>query len=122
MNQQEFLDMVQHRAGVSADEADRLTRSTLSVLADRISGGEADDLAAQLPRGVKDWLVSREPQAERFDLDDFIRRVSERAGVDLDTATRGSRAVLSTVRRAVTSGEFEDVLAQLPGEFADFID
>jgi uncharacterized protein (DUF2267 family) len=30
--------------------------------------------------------------------------------------------VLSTVRRAVTSGEFEDVLAQLPGEFADFID
>jgi hypothetical protein len=28
---------------------------------------------------VKDWLVSREPQAERFDLEDFIRRVSERA-------------------------------------------
>ena len=122
MNQQEFLDSVQHRAGVSADEADRLTRATLTVLADRISGGEADDLAAQLPRGVKDWLVSREPQAERFDLEDFIRRVSERAGVDLDTATRGARAVLSTVRRAVTSGEFEDVLAQLPGEFADFID
>jgi uncharacterized protein (DUF2267 family) len=114
--------LVRHRAGVSADEADRLTRATLSVLADRISGGEADDLAAQLPLGVKDWLVSREPQAERFDLEDFIRRVSERAGVDLDTATRGSRAVLSTVRRAVTSGEFEDLLAQLPGEFADFID
>ena len=122
MNQQEFLDLVQHRAGVSADEADRLTRATLSVLADRISGGEADDLAAQLPRGVKDWLVSREPQAERFDLEDFVRRVSERAGLDLDTAIRGARAVLSTVRRAVTSGEFEDVLAQLPGEFADFID
>jgi uncharacterized protein (DUF2267 family) len=30
--------------------------------------------------------------------------------------------VLSTVRRAVTSGEFEDVLAQLPKEFAEFID
>jgi uncharacterized protein (DUF2267 family) len=51
MNQQEFLDSVQHRAGVSADDADRLTRATLSVLADRISGAEADDLAAQLPRG-----------------------------------------------------------------------
>lgn len=48
--------------------------------------------------------------------------MSERAGVDLDTATRGARAVLSTVRHAVTSDEFEDVLAQLPREFADFID
>jgi uncharacterized protein (DUF2267 family) len=36
---------------VSADEADRLTRATLSVLADRISGAEADDLTAQLPQG-----------------------------------------------------------------------
>src|SRR3954447_11606279 len=103
MDQHEFLDSVQQRAGVSADEADRLTRATLGVLADRITGGAADDLAAQLPRGGEDW-------------------VSERAGVGPDTATRGARAVLSTVRRAVTSGEFEDVLAQLPREFGDFID
>jgi len=29
--------------------------------------------------------------------------------------------VLSTIRRAVTTGEFEDMLAQLPKEFRKFI-
>lgn len=122
MDQKEFLDSVAQRAGVSRDEAERLTRATMVVLADRISGGEARDLAAQLPRGVRDWLVPREEQAQRFDLEEFIRRVSERAGISVEEATRGVRAVLSTVRRAVTGGEFEDVLAQLPKEFAEFID
>jgi uncharacterized protein (DUF2267 family) len=65
--------------------------------------------------------VSKEEPAQKFDLEEFVRRVSERAAVDLDTATRGARAVLSTIRRAVTTGEFEDVLAQLPKEFREFI-
>jgi uncharacterized protein (DUF2267 family) len=122
VDHREFIESVQKRATVSEDEAERLTRATMTVLADRITGGEAEDLAAQLPRGVRDYLVSRREEAEKFDLEEFIRRVSERAGVDVETATRGVRAVLSTVRRAVTSGEFEDVLAQLPKEFAEFID
>jgi uncharacterized protein (DUF2267 family) len=122
VDHREFIESVQKRANVSEDEAERLTRVTMTVLADRITGGEAEDLAAQLPRGMRDYLVSRREEAEKFDLEEFIRRVSERAGVDVETATRGVRAVLSTVRRAVTSGEFEDVLAQLPKEFAEFID
>jgi uncharacterized protein (DUF2267 family) len=122
VKQKEFLQSVVDRAGVPPEEAERLTRATMAVLAERISGGEAEDLAAQLPSGVRDWLVAREEPAQKFDLEEFIRRVSERTDTDLDAATRGVRAVLSTVRRAVTTGEFEDVLAQLPNEFADFID
>ena len=121
MNQKEFLESVTVRGRLSPQQAERLTEATLTVLADRISTGEAEDLAAQLPKGVRDWLVSKEEPAQKFDLEEFIRRVSERAGVDLDTATRGARAVLSTIRRAVTTGEFEDVLAQLPKEFREFI-
>jgi uncharacterized protein (DUF2267 family) len=121
VNQKEFLESVTVRGGLSPEQAERLTEVTLTVLADRISAGEAEDLAAQLPKGVRDWLVSREEPAQKFDLEEFVRRVSERAAVDLDTATRGARAVLSTIRRAVTTGEFEDVLAQLPKEFREFI-
>jgi uncharacterized protein (DUF2267 family) len=119
---EEFVDSVAKRAGGSREEAELLIPATMSVLADQISGGEATDLAAQLPRGVRDWLVPREEQAQKFDLEEFVRRVSERTNLDLETATRGVRAVLSTIRRAVTGGEFEDVLAQLPKEFAEFID
>ena len=121
MNQKEFLESVTVRGRLSPQQAERLTEATLTVLADRISAGEAEDLAAQLPKGVRDWLVSKEEPAQKFDLEEFIRRVSERAAVDLDTATRGAWAVLSTIRRAVTTGEFEDMLAQLPKEFGEFI-
>ena len=121
MNQKEFLESVTVRGRLSPEQAEQLTEATLTVLADRISAGEVEDLAAQLPKGVRDWLVSKEEPAQKFDLEEFIRRVSERAAVDLDTATRGVRAVLSTIRRAVTTGEFEDVLAQLPKEFREFI-
>jgi len=121
VNQKEFLESVTVRGRLSPEQAERLTEATLTVLADRISAGEAEDLAAQLPKGIRDWLVSKEEPAQKFDLEEFIRRVSERTAVDLDTATRGARAVLSTIRRAVTTGEFEDVLAQLPKEFREFI-
>jgi uncharacterized protein (DUF2267 family) len=43
----EFIESVQKRANGSEDEAERLTRATMTVLADRITGGEAEDLAAQ---------------------------------------------------------------------------
>ncbi|HVC73778.1 MAG TPA: DUF2267 domain-containing protein [Mycobacteriales bacterium] len=121
MNQKEFLESVTVRGRLSPQQAERLTEATLTVLADRISAGEAEDLAAQLPKGVRDWLVSKEEPAQKFDLEEFIRRVSERTAVDLDTATRAAWAVLSTIRRAVTTGEFEDMLAQLPKEFREFI-
>ena len=121
MNQKEFLESVTVRGRLSPQQAERLTEAALTVLADRISAGEAEDLAAQLPKGVRDWLVSKEEPAQKFDLEEFIRRVSERTAVDLDTATRGAWAVLSTIRRAVTTGEFEDMLAQLPKEFGEFI-
>jgi uncharacterized protein (DUF2267 family) len=121
VNQKEFLESVTVRGRLSPQQAERLTEATLTVLADRISAGEAEDLAAQLPKGVRDWLVSKEEPAQKFDLEEFIRRVSERAAVDLDAATRGAWAVLSTIRRAVTTGEFEDMLAQLPKEFGEFI-
>lgn len=121
MNQKEFLESVTVRGRLSPQQAERLTEATLTVLADRISAGEAEDLAAQLPKGVRDWLVSKEEPAQKFDLEEFIRRVSERTAVDLDTATRAAWAVLSTIRRAVTTGEFEDMLAQLPKEFGEFI-
>jgi uncharacterized protein (DUF2267 family) len=37
--------------------------------------------------------------------------------VDGDTARTGVRAVLSTVREAITPGEWDDVVAQLPEEY-----
>jgi uncharacterized protein (DUF2267 family) len=118
---QTFLKTEAERTGLPKDKAEEVARATLQTLADRITGGEADDLAAQLPTPLKDVLIKPQQDAERFDVDEFIRRVSERAHVDPDTARKGAMATLATVREAVTPGEFDDVTAQLPKEYRELV-
>jgi uncharacterized protein (DUF2267 family) len=120
----DFIDAVARRAGVSTEQATAITHATLETLADRISGGEANDLADQLPGGLEDHL--RKPPtrefAESFGLGEFMQRVSARAGVDGPLASAGVRAVLTTLREAVAGDEFEDMLAQLPKEFGEVVE
>jgi uncharacterized protein (DUF2267 family) len=56
-------------------------------------------------------------EAKRFSLEEFYRRVAEREGVDTETARSNALAVMRTLREAVTSGELDDLMAQLPAEF-----
>jgi uncharacterized protein (DUF2267 family) len=116
-----FIKTEAQTAGLPEDKAEEVARATLQTLADRITGGEADDLAAQLPVPLKDALIKQKEDAERFDVDEFIRRVSERAHVDPDTARTGAMATFSTVREAVTPGEFDDITAQLPQEYRELV-
>jgi uncharacterized protein (DUF2267 family) len=103
-------------------DREALTRATLQVLAQRISGGEARDLADQLPGGFEEWLRPEHEAAEPFDLEVFIQRVADRAFVDFEAARAGVRAVFQTLREAVTGDEFEDVLSELPREYTALLD
>jgi uncharacterized protein (DUF2267 family) len=115
----EFMTKVGGRADVSLDAADALTAATLRTLAERISGGEAAQLAAQLPPELRPHLTGVAEPAEPFDVEEFVRRVDERAGTGADRATAGIRAVFATVREDVTSEELEDIVAQLPKGFEE---
>ena len=120
MNHDEFVQQVQHRARVASNgEALTAIRSTLETLAERLAGGEADDLAAQLPREVGHYLraADRKTEGVRFDVDEFFRRVSEREGKELPDAVFHARAVMSVLTEAVTPGEIEDVKTQLPEDY-----
>jgi uncharacterized protein (DUF2267 family) len=121
MKYDEFIDGVADRAGLSSDEAIVLTDAVLVTLAERISGGEARDLASQLPQELQDPLLSADEPAEPFGLVEFVRRVGDRAGVDDIDALDGVRAVLGTIGQAITTGEFEDTMAQLPQEFRELV-
>ena len=50
-------------------------------------------------------------------MEEFYRRVAEREGVDIETARIDAEAVMRVLREAVTFGELDDVMAQLPAEF-----
>ncbi|SCF15761.1 Uncharacterized conserved protein, DUF2267 family [Micromonospora viridifaciens] len=124
MEYQDFINAVAMRAKVSTDEAATLTGATLAVLADRISAGQAEDLAYQLPDELADHLrtpLGRE-RATSFGFEEFVRRVGDRPNVDRAHADAGVRAVLTTLREAVTRDEFENAANQLSKDFWQVIE
>jgi uncharacterized protein (DUF2267 family) len=119
MKHDEFIGQVQHRARLSSrGAAEHATRATLETLAERLTSGEVDDLAAQLPPEIGEHLRHKwSTRGERFSLDEFFRRVSQREAVDLPEAVFHARAVIEVLSEAVSQGEMDDVRAQLPAEF-----
>jgi len=121
MDYEKFETKVAQRAGVPRERGRALIRATLLTLGERLTRGEAHDLASQLPEPAKEWLYSPQPEAERFGLDEFVRRVAERAGATPEEAEAGVRAVFGVLRLAVTTGEFRDAMSQLPKEFSELV-
>ncbi|MGY1782834.1 DUF2267 domain-containing protein [Geodermatophilus sp. SYSU D01036] len=108
------------RAGVPEETAERIEHATPRTLADRISGGEAQDVAAQLPTPLRGDLRPPREEAEAF-------RGGRVPAPDRGTRGRrpgrgtGAAAVLTTVREALRPGEFDDVLSQLPQEYRELV-
>ncbi|MFJ6198112.1 DUF2267 domain-containing protein [Micromonospora sp. NPDC092111] len=136
-----FVDAVARRAELPSERAAAIARAVLVTLAERADAGESGDPATQLPDEVGSYLTGPPPgeggpggadpaSSDRpgesgpagFGPVEFLRRVAERAGVEPATAQAGVRAVFATLRDAVTVGEFQDLLAQLPKSFGPDID
>lgn len=121
MKHDEFIGQVQNRARLSSrGDAERISRAVVETFSERLSGGEAKDMAAQLPREIGLHMIRDEQTAwepERFDVDEFFRRVSERASVDLPAAVYQAKATVNVIEEAVSPGEMDQVRQQLGGEF-----
>ena len=116
----EFVGQVQSRARLaSKGEALAAIRATLETLAQRLAGGEADHLASQLPREIGVYLqaVSDTDGGQRFTLDEFFQRVSEREKAALPAAAYHARVVVELLREAVSAGEIADLRSQLPDDY-----
>jgi uncharacterized protein (DUF2267 family) len=113
MQYEEFIASATARTGGPTEVAESLTHATLRVLAERLSGGEASDLASQLPKELQPDLIPPTPEAQPLEPEDFVHRVAEQARVEQGEARAGVAAVLTTTRDAVTPGEWEDVASQM---------
>jgi uncharacterized protein (DUF2267 family) len=104
--------------------AERTVPAVLTPLLERISGGQADDLARELraPEGVVPGLATlRNRPAAAFDLADFLDRVARREETDSSLARRHAVVVLQALRLVVPAPEFRDAVDQLPAEFAELL-
>ena len=124
MNYDTFVDQVAQRTRTSSQRAVELTRATLETLAERLTGGEVLDLAAQLPKPLQ-LVLKPSPgieAADRFGAAEFVARVGQRAAVDENAARDAVRAVFTTLREAVSGGEFDDLAVQLPRDYRDMVE
>ncbi len=117
MQYDQFVGQVQHRARLAnSGEAVAAVRATLETLGEHLFGGEADNLAAQLPQEIAHYLLEAVP-SEGFTLDEFFRRVSLSEGVDLPVAVYHARVVVEVLEEAVSPGLMDKVRDQFPPEY-----
>lgn len=120
MKSDQFIAHVRRR-GEYRDQAEakEVAEAVLDVLGGRITSGEAKDLASQLPKPVDRPLWERSTEGcESFGVSEFLRRVAERTGARPRTAEWDASAVLSTLAEAVSGGETNQLISQLPSGYA----
>lgn len=123
MKEHEIVAAVQENARTDTPEHTRAAvQATLGVLGQRLSGGEARDLASQLPPALAEALPV-EGAGERFDLDEFYRRVADREGQGCtpQQARQHARATMTALRSGITPGEFDDLVNQLPEDYGELV-
>ena len=112
-----FIERVQQRVGCDAPaDAVRAIQATLETLGERLSPRETRQLAAELPKELRGYLLQR-PVQQLFPLEEFFNRVSAREGVRWHQAATHARAVIAVVGEAVSSGELEDVKTELAPDY-----
>jgi uncharacterized protein (DUF2267 family) len=122
MRKGDFLRLVEDSAGITREQAEQAIRATLTTLAERITRGQAEDIAAFLPREFQGFLTSAPEPAEPFGLDEFLRRVAERERVDQLDVYKHVHAVFAALGQAVGQEELDDMAAQLSSDFEPLVD
>lgn len=120
MDYENFMTTVAQLAGTDQAGTERAVRATLQTLAEHLTREEARQVAGLLPAELGPWLHTGSWGAQRFDLDEFVRRVSRRAQVDLSTAQRAASAVFTALSQAIPD-EYDNLVAQLPRDFTPLL-
>ncbi|MGP3965814.1 DUF2267 domain-containing protein [Nonomuraea sp. 3N208] len=121
MDYEQFVKIVGRRIGQGgAESADRAVEATLQTLSERLSTEQSHDLMGEVPPEIMRLLYS-ESTPEPFDAVEFLHRVAEREGVDLETADRHARAVFWALGQTVSPDEIAYLAADLPHDFAPLL-
>lgn len=120
MQQTEFIETIRERAGLdSNEEAETVTVATLQTLGTRISEGQLQNVAEQLPDELAGMFSAETEQATDLTAEEFLERVESEesdAGIEGDTEEH-VRAVLSTFEETIDTSEWQGVRSQLSEDY-----
>jgi uncharacterized protein (DUF2267 family) len=123
MQYQDFIERVRERTYIDSDEeALTLIRATLETLGEHQAGNALVQLAAQLPEQIGEFITNQksgtESEGEAFGVQEFVRRVGERAGIgEANTAALFASSVLAVLQDAVSREEFDKIRGTFPSEY-----
>jgi len=129
MTREEFIENIKKQAGLSEEDAERVTRGVLHTLRSQLSQQEIEDIQETLPEDIDDlweggWLakIMMALQSLRYmNMNDFIEQVRE--AVDVPTreeAERIARVVLRSLKATIPAEEVQHISEDLPDELKDF--
>ena len=121
MEHDDFIDLVHERLDAPREVAERAARATLETLGQRLPANEAEDLAAQLPPPLAEFLHQTAAQDDEFPVDEFYLRVAELGDLQPDEAEAQTKAVLAVLDDAVSAGQITDLIAALPADYGDLL-
>ncbi|MFI7490466.1 DUF2267 domain-containing protein [Micromonospora echinaurantiaca] len=121
----ELVGQVQARARLAdIGAATSAIRATLQTLGERVPDGLAENIAAELPREIGEYLrqTAKSPSGGlRFDREEFVGRVADRAGMDRPEAAEAARVVLEVVGEATQGRIMERLQAALPTDIRQLV-
>lgn len=121
LRRQPFERAVQKRAGLDSEpEALDVTRAVLTALGERLSRGEAEDLAVYLPSDVEDAILEDRLETD-YSAEEFVERVAELGKWEEETAREYAEAVLTTLAEVAREEEIQRALDQLPSGYDDLL-
>lgn len=126
MQESEFYSLVQEAGHLeSMDRTQAASEAVLATLGETLTGGEAEDVAAQLPNELARILEDADHDGAGYGREAFIDRVGEHlrgTDVEADDAEVFTEAVTDAVVGALTEGEVENLKGQLDGELQPFFE
>lgn len=121
MNAERFIDRVQQRLdSPHRDEVVNVVHVTLSTFGEQLSGGQAEDLAAQLDHELANYLMEHAAgHPDDLSVEDFFEKVAARQPLEVgvDQARQQAVAVLSTLSEAVDDTELRNAASQLSTDY-----
>ncbi|MFC7213726.1 DUF2267 domain-containing protein [Saliphagus sp. GCM10025334] len=120
MQEDEFYAHVQEVSHLeTTDRAQAASEAVLATLGEALTGGEAEDVAAQLPGELARILEDADHDGTGCERDEFMNRVREHVrdrDIEADDAERFTEAVTDVIAVTLTNDEVEDLNGQLDAE------
>lgn len=116
----DFIHRVQEETGVNSPErAAQISRAVLETLGERLDRQTRNGVVAQLPKELKEFMLTRANGGDSYDVPEFYRRVGARAGMKYYDSAERTWKVMAVLREAIPDGEVNDILEGLPADFVE---